>query len=75
MAARAGQGGQVEEAAQGNAVVALTVGMTNHIERDGAEALPAAHLGAITAYARRRGSNDADGLAAELSPLDRRRCS
>ena len=41
--------------------------MTNHIERVGAEARfreVFAHLGAVTASARRRGSNDADGLAA-----------
>src|SRR5207344_3365719 len=50
--------------------------MTNHIERDGAEARfreVFAHLGAVTAYARRRGSNDADGLAAEVMTIAWRR--
>jgi RNA polymerase sigma-70 factor, ECF subfamily len=50
--------------------------MTNHIERDGAEARfreVFAHLGAVTAYARRRGSRDADGLAAEVMTIAWRR--
>src|SRR5581483_812840 len=50
--------------------------MTNHIERDGAEARfrrVFAHLGAVTAYARRRGSLDADGLAAEVMTIAWRR--
>jgi RNA polymerase sigma-70 factor (ECF subfamily) len=50
--------------------------MRNHIERDGAEArfrLVFAHLGAVTAYARRRGSADADGLAAEVMTIAWRR--
>ena len=43
--------------------------MTNHIERHGAEERFSSvfeHLGAVTAYARRRGSQDADGLSADL---------
>ena len=50
--------------------------MTNHIERDGAEALfkeVFAHLRAVTAYARRRGSLDPDGLAAEVMTIAWRR--
>src|SRR5690349_5764190 len=50
--------------------------MTNHIRRDGAEARfreVFAHLGAVTAYARRRGSLDADGLAAEVMTIAWRR--
>src|SRR5881296_954852 len=50
--------------------------MTNHIERGGAEArfrLVFAHLGAVTAYARRRGSLDADALAAEVMTIAWRR--
>jgi RNA polymerase sigma-70 factor, ECF subfamily len=50
--------------------------MTNHIDRDGAEARfreVFAHLGAVTAYARRRGSADADGLAAEVMTIAWRR--
>jgi len=46
--------------------------MTNHIERHGAEerfSSVFAHLGAVTAYARRRGSPDADGLAAEVMTI------
>ena len=50
--------------------------MTNTIHRDGAEARfreVFAHLGAVTAYARRRGSTDADGLAAEVMTIAWRR--
>src|SRR5438270_9672005 len=50
--------------------------MTNHIERHGAEerfSSVSAHLGAVTAYARRRGSPDADGLAAEVMTIAWRR--
>jgi RNA polymerase sigma-70 factor (ECF subfamily) len=50
--------------------------MTNHTERDGAEARfrrAFEHLGAVTAYARRRGSLDADGLAAEVMTIAWRR--
>ena len=50
--------------------------MTNHIERHGAEerfSSVFAHLGAVTAYARRRGSPDADGLAAEVMTIAWRR--
>jgi RNA polymerase sigma-70 factor (ECF subfamily) len=50
--------------------------MSNHIERDGAEARfreVFAHLGAVAAYARRRGSADADGLAAEVMTIAWRR--
>jgi RNA polymerase sigma-70 factor, ECF subfamily len=50
--------------------------MRNHIERDGAEERfreVFAHLGAVTAYARRRGSVDADGLAAEVMTIAWRR--
>ncbi len=50
--------------------------MTNIIQRDGAEARfreVFAHLGAVTAYARRRGSTDADGLAAEVMTIAWRR--
>src|SRR5262245_29781499 len=50
--------------------------MRNHIDRDGAEARfreVFAHLGAVTAYARRRGSTDADGLAAEVMTIAWRR--
>ena len=50
--------------------------MTNHLERDGAEERfreVFAHLGAVTAYARRRGSRDADGLAAEVMTIAWRR--
>ena len=50
--------------------------MRNHIERDGAEARfreVFSHLGAVTAYARRRGSRDADGLAAEVMTIAWRR--
>src|SRR2546429_2148492 len=34
-----------------------------------------AHLGAVTAYARRRGSRDADGIAAEAMTIAWRRLS
>src|SRR5436190_8959572 len=50
--------------------------MTNHIARYGAEARfreVFAHLGAVTAYAGRRGSTDADGLAAEVMTIAWRR--
>src|SRR5581483_12269973 len=50
--------------------------MTDHIQRDGAEARFGevfAYLGAVTAYARRRGSTDADGLAAEVMTIAWRR--
>src|SRR5436190_23336610 len=50
--------------------------MTDHIERHGAEArfrTVFAHLGAVTAYARRRGSIDADALAAEVMTIAWRR--
>jgi DNA-directed RNA polymerase specialized sigma24 family protein len=50
--------------------------MRNHIERDGAEARfrdVFSHLGAVTAYARRRGSTDADALAAEVMTIAWRR--
>jgi RNA polymerase sigma-70 factor, ECF subfamily len=50
--------------------------MTNHTEHDGAEARfreVFAHLGAVTAYARRRGSTDADALAAEVMTIAWRR--
>ena len=50
--------------------------MTDHIERHGAEArfrTVFAHLGAVTAYARRRGSRDADALAAEVMTIAWRR--
>ena len=50
--------------------------MTNDIQRHGAEARfreVFAHLGAVTAYARRRGSLDADGLAAEVMIIAWRR--
>src|SRR5437764_8487704 len=50
--------------------------MTDHIERHGAEArfrTVFAHLGAVTAYARRRGSRDADAIAAEVMTIAWRR--
>lgn len=50
--------------------------MTDHSERDCAEARfreVFAHLGAVAAYARRRGSMDADGLAAEVMTIAWRR--
>jgi len=50
--------------------------MRNHTERDGAEARFGevfAQLGAVTAYARRRGSADADALAAEVMTIAWRR--
>jgi RNA polymerase sigma-70 factor (ECF subfamily) len=50
--------------------------MRNHTDRDGADERFReifAHLGAVTAYARRRGSRDADGLAAEAMTIAWRR--
>src|SRR5437763_10464951 len=50
--------------------------MTDHIERHGAEArfrTVFAHRGAVTAYARRRGSRDADAIAAEVMTIAWRR--
>src|SRR5437764_9075149 len=50
--------------------------MTDHIERHGAEArfrTVFAHLGAVTAYARRRGSRDAEAVAAEVMTIAWRR--
>ena len=50
--------------------------MRNHNEGNGAEARfreVFSHLGAVTAYARRRGSRDADGLAAEVMTIAWRR--
>lgn len=52
------------------------MGMTTEIDRRAAEArfqLVFSHLGAVTAYARRRGSTDADGLAAEVMTIAWRR--
>jgi RNA polymerase sigma factor (sigma-70 family) len=50
--------------------------MTDNIDRHGAEARfreVFAHLGAVTAYARRRGSRDADAIAAEVMTIAWRR--
>jgi len=50
--------------------------MTNHSERLAAEARfrsVFSHLGTVTAYARRRGSRDADAIAAEVMTIAWRR--
>jgi RNA polymerase sigma-70 factor (ECF subfamily) len=50
--------------------------MTDHFDRQPAEARFRAvfsHLGAVTAYARRRGSSDADAIAAEAMTIAWRR--
>jgi RNA polymerase sigma-70 factor, ECF subfamily len=50
--------------------------MTIHSDRDAAEArfrVVFSHLGAVTAYARRRGSSDPDGIAAEAMAIAWRR--
>jgi RNA polymerase sigma-70 factor (ECF subfamily) len=50
--------------------------MTDHIDRHAAEErfrVVFEHLGAVTAYARRRGSQDADGIAAEAMTIAWRR--
>lgn len=50
--------------------------MTSDIDRRAAEERfreVFAHLGAVTAYARRRGSQDADGIAAEAMSIAWRR--
>jgi RNA polymerase sigma-70 factor, ECF subfamily len=50
--------------------------MSNHFERQSAEARfqeVFSHLGAVTAYARRRGSRDPDGVAAEAMTIAWRR--
>ena len=50
--------------------------MSNHFDRQSAEARFRAvfsHLGAVTAYARRRGSRDPDGIAAEAMTIAWRR--
>jgi RNA polymerase sigma-70 factor (ECF subfamily) len=50
--------------------------MTDHLDRQGAEARFRAvfsHLGAVAAYARRRGGRDADALAAEVMTIAWRR--
>jgi RNA polymerase sigma factor (sigma-70 family) len=50
--------------------------MTNHSDRQSAEARfreVFSHLGAVTAYARRRGSGDPDGIAAEAMTIAWRR--
>jgi RNA polymerase sigma factor (sigma-70 family) len=52
------------------------MGMTTETDRHAAEArfrLVFSHLGAVTTYARRRGSADADGLAAEVMTIAWRR--
>ncbi|HEY3068888.1 MAG TPA: sigma-70 family RNA polymerase sigma factor [Gaiellaceae bacterium] len=52
--------------------------MTDHLDRQGAEARfkgVFSHLGAVTAYARRRGARDADALAAEVMTIAWRRLS
>src|SRR5258708_27526620 len=51
-------------------------GMTAHFDPQSAEARFGAvfsHLGAVTAYARRRGSHDADAVAAEAMTIAWRR--
>src|SRR6188472_3151794 len=50
--------------------------MSNHFDRQSAEARfreVFVHLGAVTAYARRRGSRDPDGIAAEAMTIAWRR--
>jgi RNA polymerase sigma-70 factor (ECF subfamily) len=50
--------------------------MSNHLDRQSAEARfreVFVHLGAVTAYARRRGSRDPDGIAAEAMTIAWRR--
>ena len=50
--------------------------MTDHFDREIAESRfrdVFSHLGAVTAYARRRGSRDADGVAAEVMTIAWRR--
>src|SRR5262245_2767306 len=50
--------------------------MSNHFDRQSAEARfreVFSHLGAVTAYARRRGSRDPDGIAAEAMTIAWRR--
>ena len=50
--------------------------MADVLDRGAAEqrfALVFAHLGAVAAYARRRGSSDADGIAAEVMTIAWRR--
>jgi RNA polymerase sigma factor (sigma-70 family) len=50
--------------------------MSNHTDRQSAEARfreVFSHLGAVTAYARRRGSRDPDGIAAEAMTIAWRR--
>ena len=52
------------------------MGMKNDVDRVAAEAefrIVFSHLGAITAYARRRGTTDADALAAEVMTIAWRR--
>jgi RNA polymerase sigma factor (sigma-70 family) len=52
--------------------------MTRQSDRQSADerfAAVFAHLGAVTAYARRRGSSDADGIAAEVMTIAWRRLS